>query len=202
MPYFLVLNEYLEAGAPVWRFASSRDETCYVYAERMQDDPSLEEPWLSEWRKSVMPRTFWKPWASIENGNWRDGAYSLYLPCSEKDIVSLCVERDDRGGMEVIAPSEFGDEHAATIGVMWAQLRPLQYLRKNDLCLALGVPWIYLLGLYYETTYGLFVAQTQEMVDAVRELSHGVQACREVAIQEVSEQEKYQASWMDPKRWK
>lgn len=203
MSYFLVLYEGREAGAPVWRFASSRAETCYICADRMEDDSSLGEPWLSEWRKGVRFRTFWKPWATIGNGNWRDGAYSLYLPCSEKDFVSLCVERDDRGGMEVIAPSELGDEHAATIGIVWAQLRPLRYLRKNDLCLALGVPWVYLLGLYYETTYGLFVAETQEMVDAVRELSHGVQGCREIAIQDLAELEKYQAKLGDdPQRWK
>ena len=151
---------------------------------------------------NVRFRTFWKPWATITNVKWGNGEYSVYLPYSEKDLVSLCVIRDSRGGMEVIAPSEFGNEHAAAIGVVWAQLRPLQYLRKNDLCLALGVPWVYLLGLYYETTCGLFVAETQEMVDAVRELTHGVQECREVAIQDVSELEKYQASLMDPQRWR
>ena len=192
MAHLLILNEGEEAGLPVWRFAASRDEATYVYAERLQDD---WDAGLSpkERQECVWARAFWKHWAAVDLGYYEDQRYSLYLPCSQQDFVLLCCGSGTYGnGFEVITPSELRDAHAETFSRIWLKTRPLSYLRQADLCQELEVPWVYLLGLYYESSISLFSAESDEVVAIVRNFSHGIRECSEVSYRDVLELEKYQ----------
>ena len=134
-------------------------------------------------------------------GGYGDGEYAIYTPWSQNDFVAHC-RHSGRWGVcfQVITSLELREAHAATVSRIWRQTRPLRHLRQTELCRELGVPWVYLLDVYYESSLSLFVADSHELVQAVRNLSHGIRECSEVSYRDILELEKYQWRMMFQQR--
>lgn len=209
MPHILILNEGQQAGMPVWRFAWSRGEAVFLHAPwRPRDDGqktlvnrlrhgTLDQDAFNRAVRDnlacdpddVLMRTICKPWAAVDLGWHEDEAYAVYLPCSEKDFARLC--NGEAYGFEAVAPCELSKEARRTFSTIHSKIRPLRYLREADLCAELRVPWVYLLGLYYESSLALFIAESEGIIAAVEELSKGVKECWVISPKDVAAREKH-----------
>lgn len=187
----LVAHEYNEIGKPLWRFASSRNETVTVYARAslaLDEDGNYHRnmrgltnayqanlsTWIQTFSEKLEPMDF-----PCEN------PFAVYRPFKERQLHQLCAATVNPGFSEqLVSPVELTIDDLNRIAeVSTRTSRHVLFLTKHDLCGNLRVPWLYFLGLYYfDRDRTVFLASSEAMLEEYRGFTAGVPDFRERSI--------------------
>jgi hypothetical protein len=130
-------------------------------------------------------QTFAKRWCEVDLARLGREDFGLYLPTSEADFHWLCMATAAWGGCtEFVTTSPLDQSSIVTLSPVWSSTRPIDYLKGIDLCRALGLRWIYLLGIYtYAPCISVFVSETESIAAEVIELTKDIPDCDVISLE-------------------